>query len=200
MVRASELIDVSPNYVIWQGYDPRVKVELFSSAIRIGAEAVVVDPISLTARARAQLCHCGRIAAVFLTNANHARAAKDFSSGPELLAPAQLKEEFPNLQALSDGSFWHGLNIIAIEGAAPGEFALYDVRGRGTLIIGDALINFEPHGFGFLPAKYCINCKWMIRSLRRLLDLPFASMFFAHGYPIVSGARDRLATLLAEQS
>jgi glyoxylase-like metal-dependent hydrolase (beta-lactamase superfamily II) len=64
------------------------------------------------------------------------------------------------------------------------------------VIVGDALINFEPHGFDLLPPKYCTNQKRMIRSLRRLLDLDFKRIFFAHGNPIVTRARDRLASLL----
>jgi glyoxylase-like metal-dependent hydrolase (beta-lactamase superfamily II) len=36
----------------------------------------------------------------------------------------------------------------------------------------------------------------MIRSLRRLLDFDFNRIFFAHGNPIVTRARERLASLL----
>jgi len=47
-----------------------------------------------------------------------------------------------------------------------------------------------------LPRKYCINQKQMIRSLRKLLDLDFARIFFAHGNPIMIRARERLESLL----
>jgi glyoxylase-like metal-dependent hydrolase (beta-lactamase superfamily II) len=65
------------------------------------------------------------------------------------------------------------------------------------MVLGDALINFEPRGFGLLPAKYCLNPRMMRRSLAKLLDYTFERMLFAHGTPILSGARDRLKELLA---
>ena len=72
----------------------------------------------------------------------------------------------------------------------------YDDDG-GTMVVGDALINFEPHGFALLPAKYCPNSKLMRRSLAKLLDYSFERMLFAHGTPILSGARASLEQLLA---
>jgi hypothetical protein len=65
------------------------------------------------------------------------------------------------------------------------------------MIMGDALINFEPHGFALLPAKYCRDSKLMRQSLPRLLERPFERMLFAHGTPILSGAHTRLEQLLA---
>jgi glyoxylase-like metal-dependent hydrolase (beta-lactamase superfamily II) len=86
--------------------------------------------------------------------------------------------------------------VIGIEGAGEGETALHYDRDGGTFIIGDALINFEPYGFTFLPAKYCSNQKQMRRSLRKLLAYKAERMLFAHGTPILSGASERLQGLL----
>jgi glyoxylase-like metal-dependent hydrolase (beta-lactamase superfamily II) len=172
-------------------YDPAVKAELFSTAVRTDGGVVIVDPISLAPDANAAL---GNIAAALITNANHARAAADFTDS--ISAPAELIGDFPNARQLANGMSLHGLTAIAIPGAAPGEFAFHDARDGGTLIVGDALINFEPRGFSLLPAKYSVDRKQMIRSLRGLLDLAFGRAFFAHGTPILTRARDRLAALL----
>ncbi len=88
------------------------------------------------------------------------------------------------------------LRVIEIEGAGIGEIALYHEAADGTLIVGDALINFEPYGFTFLPAKYCSNEKEMRRSLRKLLAYKAERMLFAHGLPILSRASERLQGLL----
>src|SRR6266487_3581376 len=88
------------------------------------------------------------------------------------------------------------LEVIAIEGAVAGEIALYQPANGGTLITGDALINFEPYGFTFLPRKYCMNEKTMRRSVRKLLTYQTERMFFAHGTPILAGAGARLQQLL----
>ena len=84
----------------------------------------------------------------------------------------------------------------AIGGAAPGEIALYSSGEDGTLIMGDALIHFEPYGFTFLPPKYCTNFKEMRKSLRDLLTYDVKRMLFAHGMPIVANANRRLRQLL----
>ena len=66
----------------------------------------------------------------------------------------------------------------------------------GTIVVGDAVINLDPYGFSLLPAKYCADQKLMRRSLRQLLDFSFARFLFAHGMPVLAGARARLEMLL----
>jgi glyoxylase-like metal-dependent hydrolase (beta-lactamase superfamily II) len=200
MARASELIHVSAEYTLWHAYDPTVKAELFSTAVRTGQNIIVIDPIPLTAEARLELAAMGDIAAVLLTNANHARAASTFAGAERMIIPAELSTDFPTAQQLRENGGEYGLDALALDGAAPGEFAFHDPREKGTLIIGDALINFEPHGFSLLPSKYCVDRKEMLRSLRRLLDLQFTRIFFAHGFPILIRARERLATVFDECS
>ena len=89
--------------------------------------------------------------------------------------------------------------MIEIEGAAPGEIALYQSANGGTVIVGDTLINFDPYGFTLLPKKYCENQKRMRSSLGKLLNKPAARMLFAHGMPILSNATERLRLLLESQ-
>src|SRR5438045_7469605 len=91
-----------------------------------------------------------------------------------------------------------GLFLSGIEGAAAGEIVLHYAPSGGTLIVGDALINFEPYGFTFLPAKYCSNGKEMRRSLRKLLRYKAERMIFAHGSTIVSRASDGLRGVLGD--
>ena len=88
------------------------------------------------------------------------------------------------------------LEVIAIEGAVAGEIALYHPSNGGTLVVGDALINFEPPGLALLPRKYCQNERRMRRSLGELLTRQAERLFFAHGTPILSSASARLRDLL----
>jgi Metallo-beta-lactamase superfamily len=203
MPRAQEVDEVAPGVFVWQAYDAKVKADLFSTALGTPAGVCVVDPIPLAPGGLHDLqSHHPRAAAIFVTNANHARAARDFSG--ILSVPVYVHDELcgsPDfLQAVGvrDGEvFSQGLTAVAIDGGPAGEMALHDNANGGTMVVGDALINFEPHGFGLLPAKYCRDPKVMRRSLGKLLDYAFGRMLFAHGTPILSGARAHLERLLA---
>ena len=194
----TEFARISPGYALWHTYDRKLKAELFSTALVAGNELTVIDPIALLPAHRIELESLGRVARIVITNANHARDATTFAhcySAP-IFAPPELSAELPHSHSLQVAHAIGRLRVIRIEGAAEGEFALYHPDDAGTLIVGDALINFDPHGFTLLPRKYCTNQKQMIQSLRKLLDLDFVRIFFAHGNPIMIRAREQLESLL----
>ena len=202
MPRAQELESIVPGIFIWQVYDPAVRAELFSTALTTDSGAYLVDPIPLAADALAALRTRGETIGIFVTNANHGRAAAEFARDFSVptYAHHSFREtaEFAGAIAVNDGqTLAGGLTVIAIDGGAAGEMALHCFQDGGTMVMGDALINFEPHGFGLLPSKYCLDPKLMRRSLRKLLDYSFGRIFFAHGMPILSGARAKVEQLLA---
>jgi glyoxylase-like metal-dependent hydrolase (beta-lactamase superfamily II) len=181
---------------IWSRYDPAVKADLFSTALAVGPKIFLIDPIAL---GDDDPPIGGAVTGIVITNANHLRASAEFSAKFSAPIYAMREANAPGARELRDGEVLADeLRIIAIEGAAPGEIALFLPRDQGLLIVGDALINFGSNGFTFLPAKYCSDSKRMRKSLSKLLALNFERMIFAHGTPIMSKARDRLATLIAD--
>ena len=183
MLVAPELQTVASGLWIWNLYDPAVKADLFSTAVETGRGIYLIDPVPLATDALSELSEQGAIAGIVITNENHERAKEDFAR----------RFQVP----LYDGSeVVPRLNVIPIEGAPSGEIAVHYDGGGGTLIIGDALINFQPYGFALLPPKYCSNAKLMRKSLPKLLDYSFERILFAHGAPILSRARQRLEQLL----
>lgn len=187
MPRAPELEQVAAGVFIWRFYDPAVKAELFSTGLETAAGLYLIDPIPLTADAMANIGSIG-VGGIIVTNENHNRAAAEFAEKFDV--PIFREGMTANL----------AFTIIALEGGPPGEIAIHSQEGNGTVIIGDALINFEPYGFALLPPKYCTDAKLMRRSLAQLLEHPFERMFFAHGLPILSGGRKRLELLLNERN
>lgn len=187
MASATEIEQIGRNLWLWRVYDSSVKAELCSTAITTGARTYLVDPAPLAPEARSELGASSTVAGIIITNENHERAAADFAH--EFRAP---------IYSAGSNPFADGLTAIQIEGAPAGEIAVYSDADGGSMVVGDALINFEPHGFTLLPAKYCSNPKLMRRSLPTLLDYSFERMLFAHGTPILSGARRRLEQLLKE--
>lgn len=202
MALAQELEPIVPGISIWRVYEPAVKAELFSTALTTDSRVYLVDPIPLATDALAELPMAGKIIGILVTNANHGRAAAEFAR--KFFVPIHVHHslcetaEFEGASGVHDGQTLAGeLTAITIDGGATGEMALHRFQDGGGIVIGDALINFEPRGFGLLPAKYCLDAKLMRRSLRKLLDYSFERLFFAHGTPILSGARAKLEQLLA---
>lgn len=201
---ASEVEPVAPGICLWRFYDPSVKAELFSTALETAFGTFLIDPIPLAPDAIANLERGAKIVGIFVTNENHERAAAQFSErfqvpihmGASLASATQL----PAVVSVHDNPLPAGLTAVDIAGGPAGESAIYLPAIEGTMVIGDALINFDPYGFALLPAKYCSNFKLMRRSLSTLLDYSFERMLFAHGLPILSRARERLERLLKEQS
>jgi hypothetical protein len=192
---------VASDLVIWHAYDPEVKAELYSTCLATDAGTYLVDPIPLQRETFAEMIGSSRVAGVVLTNSNHHRAAVQFAQQSSVPILAH-RETFPHgetsrLKIVFDGDeICDGLRVIGIDGGPPGEMVLHHADGGGTLIVGDALINLEPYGFAFLPARYCSNQKQMRRSLRKLLDYNAKRMLFAHGAPILSAASERVRALL----
>jgi glyoxylase-like metal-dependent hydrolase (beta-lactamase superfamily II) len=192
---------ITSHLAIWHGYDPAVKAELYSTCVAALMGLYLIDPIPLQKQALDVLTGSSRVAGIVVTNSNHHRAAAQFAQRFAVSIFAHY-EAFPDekprlLITISEGEvISDGIHAIEIQGAAPGEIALHFAANGGTLVVGDALINFEPYGFSFLPAKYCSNQKQMCRSLKKLLDYNAERILFAHGTPIVSNASERLRRLL----
>ncbi len=194
-----EIHQLDRRAAVWQLYDPKVKAELSSAAIVTDDGTYLVDPVLLPSGATEDLVP-ERPTGIIVTNENHARATAALSEKLDLPVYAH-KDAQPGLQGLSvtpvaegKGAI-PGLEVIELNGGARGEIALFDPVA-GTLLVGDALINFGSNGFALLPAKYCENQKRLRKSLHKLLQLEFHRMLFAHGTPILSNARTRLAQLL----
>ena len=186
MASAPEIEHVASGLFIWRVYDPAIKAELFSTGLRADSGTYLLDPIPLAPDAMAEIRAMRKVAGIVLTNENHDRAATYFAE--------TFKAPIYRNGTLAVGT----LTPIQIEGGPAGEIAIYSSQGNGTMVIGDALINFDPYGFAFLPAKYCMDAKAMRRSLKKLLDYSFERLLFAHGMPILKGARERLEHLLNE--
>lgn len=196
-----DILQLTPTLWLWQTFDQAVKSDLFASAVKTPDGLLLIDPIPLPRPSLEEMTAGTTVRAILVTNANHARASAYFSRqfGSPILAAAEVPDEFESAKREAipaDGKIGAGVTAIPIEGAAVGEVAFHFADDGGTLVLGDALINFEPYGFGFLPPKYCADQPRMRRSLRQLLDWPCQRLLFGHGTPILSNGRARLETLL----
>lgn len=199
MARAEEIHVLSPELCVWQVYEPAVKCDVTSTALRFGEKLVLIDPIPLADPALEELERLGKPELIICTSGNHARAAAEFRErfdAPIGAHPdAQRELGFEIDLPIEPGRTAAGaLDFIALPGAALGEIAVYDPRG--VLCVGDALIHLPPHGLALLPDKYCADAKLLCRSLQNLLRREFRVLTFAHGWPLTESAHQRLADLL----
>jgi glyoxylase-like metal-dependent hydrolase (beta-lactamase superfamily II) len=197
----SDFDRIAPHLSLWHDYDPAVKADLYSTCLLTSGGVYLIDPIPLKSEAFDELLGSARVTGIIVTNGNHLRAAAQFAKQFSVPIFAR-RETFADkttrqFRELAEGDkICDELYVIGIEGAATGEIILHCTLDHGTLFVGDALINFEPYGFTFLPSKYCSDAKLMRRSLRQLLRFDFERILFAHGAPILSRAKRKLEQLL----
>ena len=188
----------------WEAYDAASKVDLCASALSVAGRLYLVDPFPLAEPALALLLAEATPAGIVVTNGNHARSAQKFRH--RYRVPLALHEEARAETGLEPdvtiprggGPVFDGVfEAVPLPGGAPGEVALYRPDDGGLLIVGDAVINLPSFPLALLPGKYCTDHKLLRRSVAGLLERPFSKMLFAHGEPLLTDARARLAAMLA---
>jgi glyoxylase-like metal-dependent hydrolase (beta-lactamase superfamily II) len=197
---ADELQAVSDSLFWWSVYDPAIKCELGSIAVKVASGLIVVDPIPLADEAWAELLAVSPLRAILLTNGNHVRDAEALRARhqvPIVTAPATHKAVAPLVPdvTLLEKERVYGASAIPIPGATAGETAFH--FESGVLALGDAVLNLDSEkGLELLPDKYCDDPRENRRSLEKLLALDFHTLTFAHGQPVTQRAKDKLRALL----
>jgi hypothetical protein len=199
MQPVDEFQQITEGLIFWQGYDPSVKADLCSTALRAGDEWFFIDPVPLAKEPLAELARIAPPSAIILTNGNHERGAKLFREtfSAKVIAHEEARGDFSievdEWLSGDSSAIRDGFSAVHLRGAARGDIALH---AGSVLVVGDAMINLGQTGFTFLPDKYCENAKLLRESARRLIALEFEIMTFAHGLPIIAGAKRRLEYLL----
>ena len=198
MQAADEFQQISSSLYTWQAYVPSAKADLNSCAVVLKSGLVFIDPIPLENNALAELLQLGVPQAIVLTNGNHERATGIYKEQFNIPVYANLgaKGDLTADVWVEEGELFESIRVVTLPGFGPGEIALHLYEGEGCMLMGDALINFGAYEFSLLPEKYCTDAKQGRESLQKLLSLDFEAMTFAHGTPIISGAKARLRKLL----
>jgi glyoxylase-like metal-dependent hydrolase (beta-lactamase superfamily II) len=201
MVVSQSLETIRPGLWSWHAYDLDVRADLFSTAVIADAGLVIIDPIRLAESGMEELARHRPVAAIVLTNENHARAAAWFRS--RFAAPIfSHPEAVGALNVAVDGTLRStrpvagNLTVQEISGAASGEIAL--LHPNGWMHLGDAVVNLESTGLVQLPDKYCADPLALRGSLRTLPLEGLEVVTFAHGTPLVEEGGAKLRTLFAQ--
>lgn len=194
---------ILPNIWQWSWFSDEKQLDFNGLLLTIGEYTILIDPPPMTQEARAVVKRHEPVDYIVLTNRDHLREAPAYQAewncllyGPE--ADAAQMEVRPT-KIYKDGELLPG-GIWAIQlkdQKSPGESALFIERGRGVLIVGDALIG-QPSGALRLlsPEKYADPAKAK-EALHRLLKYNFDSLLVGDGVSILTEAKKRVEQLLA---
>lgn len=199
MPASTETRNPLPTLVEWSAHSPQAKVTLTSHAFSHEGRVILVDPIEGDAATRTAIAALGQPVLIVLTNGNHERASalwkKELNIPVAFSALASREISFKPEVVLETVRNFHGLQPLALDGAATGEHALF-VPHLKLLILGDALLNLPETGLSRLPDKYCSQPAALKRSLHSLAKIGFENTAFAHGPTLLRDGKTRLLPLL----
>jgi glyoxylase-like metal-dependent hydrolase (beta-lactamase superfamily II) len=163
---------------------------------------VCIDPVEPSADDLAEIARRG-VATIVLTNRNHVRASNQVRTATGARATihpedaAYARAQGADIDAeLHAGTRFGPLVAVAVPGKSPGEIALHWPERR-ILIVGDAVIGNPPGHCSLLRDKVMDDPMRLRASVETLLALDFDVLLTGDGAPVLSGAHDRLAELVA---
>jgi len=129
--------------------------------------------------------HQGSLPAVL----NQAPQASAYAGAADIPGISSPRELIP----VGDGDQVFDLEIIATPGHTPGHISVYD-RAGGLLVAGDALNGSDGGVIGANP-DFTADIAMADDSIAKLAALPFDTVVFGHGEPVVGGASQQVAAL-----
>ncbi len=198
MKPAKRLTEITPAVHRWSSFNSQWKVDFSSYAVVTGEGVYYVDPMRPGPTLQKKLAALGTPLGVFLTNANHGRDADWFRKKYDIQVFAHEKatsecEHKIDVLVLDGEKLPGGPRVLHLPGAGAGEVGL--IVGD-VILLGDSLLNPKNGTLAPLPEQYCADTKQLAKSLRKLLDLNFQTLAFAHGEPIIGGAKQKLIAAL----
>jgi len=193
--------EVTKNLYGWASFHPQWKVDFNSYALKTSEGVVFIDPLKPEPAVITKLETLGEPIAIFLTNAHHDRDADWFRKqyGIQVYAHEKAKADCDTKidVLLMDGERLPGaVKAVHMPGSSAGETAFYTKASGGIVLMGDTLMNQTDKGLTLLSDAYVEDKKQTLQSLRKLLELDFKIITFAHGDPIVQNARTQIEQFL----
>jgi len=197
---AKRIEEVVPGLFHYQIEDDRIRHISDGYALVTDGRVTLIDPLPV---AEAALRPLGPIDSIVIDGASHQRSAWSYRArtGAKVHAPAGLQavDEAPDVSYQEGGLLPGGLRAVAAPGPKAPHFALHLARDPGVLFVGDLLMNEPAKGLVFLSDKYMQEPAKGPTTARRLLDLDFEVLCFAHGAPWTRGARKAIEELLKKR-
>ncbi|MDF0667920.1 MAG: hypothetical protein P0119_17900 [Nitrospira sp.] len=197
---------ILPDIWQWSWFSDEKQLDFNGLLLVSGEHKILVDPPPMTAEARAVVRRHEPIDYIIITNRDHVREAAAYQA--ELKCQLRVPEadaaqmDVKPTTTYKDGGLLPG-GIWAIhlkDQKSPGESALFIERGRGVLVVGDALIGKPPGALRMLPGEKYADLAKAREGLRRLLKYNFDSLLVGDGSSILIGGKQQVEQLLSVTS
>lgn len=194
---------ILPGIWQWSWFSDEKQLDFNGLFLLIGEHKILIDPPPMTAEAREVLRRHERIDYIIVTNRDHLREAAAYQV--ELKCQLQVPEadatqmDVTPTKTYKDGELLPGgLWVIHLKDQkSPGESALFIQRGRGILIVGDAVIGKPPGAVSMLPSEKYTDIAKAKEGLRRLLKYEFDSLLVGDGVSVLTGGKQQVERLLS---
>lgn len=197
---------ILPDIWQWSWFSDEKQLDFNGLFLVSGEHKILVDPPPMTAEARTVVRRYEPIDYIIITNRDHIREAAVYQAEfkCQLRVPqadaAQMDVKSTNTYKdgeLLPGGMWA---IHLKDQKSPGESALFIERGRGVLIVGDALIGKPSGSVRLLPPEKYADVQKAKEGLRRLLKYNFDSLLVGDGASIFVGGKQQVEQCLSGTS
>ena len=198
--------EVLPGVHHWTAIHPRIRLPVDSYYIE--PARIVLDP--LVPREGLEWFERRTPSQIMLTNRHHLRHSERFAEAfgcPIRCAEAGLHEfaRGPKVEGFAFGEeLAPGITALEVGAICPDDTAIHiRTAAGGALAFADGLTRPRGGGLSFVPGFLMGDDPAAVRaelreSLRRLLDLDFDNLLFAHGEPLVGDGRIALREFVAD--
>lgn len=197
---------ILPGVFHWKTFHPGIGAYVHSYYLSATDPPVLIDP-RVPAEGIEWFARHGAPRHIYLTNRHHYRHSDRFEAryGAQVWCHKDGLHEFTRGEKVR--GFAHGRElpggILALKVAAlcPEETALYLAANGGLLSIGDAIVRARGR-LGFVPDEYMGDDPEAVKRglrkafLKHLREREFDHLLFAHGAPLVGGAKQALGKFI----
>ncbi len=197
---------ILPSIWQWSWFSDEKQLNFNGLFLTIGEHKILIDPPPMPGEASAIVRRHTPIDYILITNRDHLREAlayqREFNCQLYLPEADAALMETKATKTYKDGELLPGgIWVVQLnDQKSPGESALFIDRGRGIMIVGDALIGQPPGAVGLLPAEKYADVEKTKEGLCRLLKYNFDSLLVGDGDSILAGAKQQVAHLLVGAS
>jgi hypothetical protein len=206
LVSRPPMREILPGIHHWTAVHPRIRQPV--SSYYVEAVQLLVDP--LVPREGLEWFESRPPQQVVLTNRHHYRQSDRFVDAFDCIVRCSEPglHEFEDARDVEGFAFGEelapGVTAIEVGAICPDDSALRIAVGDGVLAFADALIRPGGGSLAYVPDFLMGDDPKTVKagltqSLERLLELPFDSLLFAHGDPLIGGAKPALRAFVEDQ-